>query len=663
MNFKASDDRHRAIPPDKTRNRAKKRDNHESEKKGRKSYMKKKHGNLLLVILSALFAVSFLVFAASCGGSGDEGGSDSPTNVQEAGIDEGDLVKMIDGVIYKAQSDGVTITKFDDENGTFTLLAKTKAKRNPAKEVLVYNDKLVVFYATEKRQSVGNGRQSTCVEIYDISSVIRTDGISDLSEHLLYSAIYPADLISSRLIEKSGKIYFFLQRTGDPSYYDIFTSADKDADIVSTASDNVYVENGKKTTMQNRSVTFKDVLNAYSPLNHSFLGSIDLSSETPVAFSVNYSDLYLNDVYMSDEGIYGLTQNYTETIKESSDGCYGSSRRTRSYFTTIVKLDANDFSSSAYALMRNFKIKDRLALKTANGYLYVAAEKTNGAGSTVVAFRASDMAIAGRAENLARGESLKSTTYEVSDGKVYCYLVTYRNTDPLFRINVTDPDDMYEEGQLKVPGYSSYLYSYDKDYVIGLGYGGTNAAANTRVLKVSLYYSDDGMPTEVSSYVMTGLLSCPALSDLHAFCVDRANGIFAVAASRSENRYSNTYLQGAYLFRVVLDSDHQKSRLVPERYLSGHTTKFGNCDTSEKDLTRILFAKKYYVGVSDGFLFSWAKEDDADRLTEKFCTAVNPYYVESDDPNGEFIPSDSSYGTPFPEDISQTDAALFPVRT
>ena len=127
--------------------------------------MKKKHGNLLLVILSALFAVSFLVFAASCSDNGGGGGSDSPTNVQEAGIDEGDLVKMIDGVIYKAQSDGVTITKFDDENGTFTLLAKTKAKRNPAKEVLVYNDKLVVFYATEKRQSVGNGRQSSCVEI------------------------------------------------------------------------------------------------------------------------------------------------------------------------------------------------------------------------------------------------------------------------------------------------------------------------------------------------------------------------------------------------------------------------------------------------------------------------------------------------------------------
>ena len=226
---------------------------------------------------------------------------------------------------------------------------------------------------------------------------------------------------------------------------------------------------------------------------------------------------------------------------------------------------------------------------------------------------------------------------------------------------MTDPDDMYEEGQLKVPGYSSYLYSYDKDYVIGLGYGGTDAAANTRVLKVSLYYSDNGIPTEVSSYVMTGLLSCPALSDLHAFCVDRANGIFAVAASRSENRYSYTYLQGAYLFRVVLDSDHWKSRLVPERYLSGHTTKFGNDETSEKDLTRILFAKKYYVGVSDGFLFSWAKDDDADRLTAKFCTAVDPYYVESEDPKGEFIPPDSSYGTPFPEDISQTDAFLFPV--
>lgn len=621
--------------------------------------MKKKHGNLLLVILSVLFAASFLVFAASCAGNDNGGGgSDSPTNVQEAGIDEGDLVKMIDGVIYKAQSDGVTVTKFDDENGTFTLLAKTKAKRNPAKEVLVYNDKLIVFYAAEKRQSVGNGRQSTCVEIYDVSAVNRTKAVSDLSESLLYNAIYPADLISSRLVEKSGKIYFFLQRNGDPSYYDIFTSADEDGDIVSTASDNVYVENGEKKTMKNRSVTFKDALNDYSPLNHSFLGSIDLSGETPVALSVNYSDLYLNDVYMSDEGIYGLTRNYTETIKESS-GCYGSTRSTRSYFTTIVKLDTNDFTADAYALMRNFKIKDRLALKTANGYLYVAAEKTNGVGSTVVAFRASDMAIAGRAENLARGESLKSTTYELSDGKVYCYLVTYRNTDPLFRINVTDPDDMYEEGQLKMPGYSSYLYSYDKDYVIGLGYGGTSTSANTSVLKVALYYSDDGIPTEVSSYVVTGLRSCPALSDLHAFCVDRANGIFAVAASRSKSRYSDTYLQGAYLFRVVLDSDHLKSRLVPERYLSGHATRFGNGDTAEKDLTRILFAKKYYVGVSDGFLFSWAKENDGDRIVTKFCTAVDPYYNECNDPEGESLPYDSSYGTPFPEEDSPTDTPVF----
>lgn len=612
--------------------------------------MKKTNAKLLLVLFSVLFATSFFLFASSCGTS-TLPGEDDPTNVQEAGIDEGDVVKTDGDLIFKAQSDGVTVTKFDDATGSFTLLARTQASPRTAREVLVYGDKLIAIYASGCRQTGEFSRESTVVEIYDVAGIREQAETVDLSDRLLYQASYPADLISSRLITESGQFCFFLQRSGSPSFYsDIFTSGGTGSVASSPIREAEYTVNGERKTMIRKTVEIDEATFVYTSETRSFLCRIDLDGETLSELSVDYTNCYFYDLYMSEDGLFGLSRSYVTLTSSGSSGrgCYGSAGRRYEYFTTVVSLSPSDFSALGYVLMRQFAIKDRLSLKTANGYLYVAAQKTNGSGSTVVAFDAEKMTVAGRADNLAFGEELKSVTYEVADGKVYCYLVTYRNTDPLFRIDATNPSDIHEDGTLKIPGYSTYLHSYAPGLVLGLGYGGTSVSADVSMLKFSLYSVGNGDPVELSSYFVTDLRKCEALDNLHAFCVDRKNGVVGFTASRKAIGSDYVYKQGAYLFRVVTEGDSSSGRLEPLGFFSAHSTGFGDETTKEKDLTRILFTENYYVGVSDGYLTAVARTGDFSPYS--FCTVIRPDYDEREDPTG-YVRTDSPYGTPFPENF------------
>ncbi len=83
-------------------------------------------------------------------------------------------------------------------------------------------------------------------------------------------------------------------------------------------------------------------------------------------------------------------------------------------------------------------------------------------------------------------ELVKSTTF---DGDL-CYVVTFRNTDPLYEIDLSDPYDIKIISALEVPGYSEYLYPFslnDKNYVLGLGIGDDLISK-----KISLYEVNNG---------------------------------------------------------------------------------------------------------------------------------------------------------------------------
>jgi hypothetical protein len=76
------------------------------------------------------------------------------------------------------------------------------------------------------------------------------------------------------------------------------------------------------------------------------------------------------------------------------------------------------------------------------------------------------MAVIGRLEGIAPGEKIYSTRFAGER----IYMVTFRQMDPFFVIDASDPKKLEMLGYLKIPGFSSYMHILDKDHVLGLGY-------------------------------------------------------------------------------------------------------------------------------------------------------------------------------------------------
>ncbi len=77
-----------------------------------------------------------------------------------------------------------------------------------------------------------------------------------------------------------------------------------------------------------------------------------------------------------------------------------------------------------------------------------------------------DLKEIGRIDDLAKDEKIYSVRFI---GKIG-YIVTFEQIDPLFVIDLSDPTNPEIKGELKIPGYSSYLHPYDENHIIGIGY-------------------------------------------------------------------------------------------------------------------------------------------------------------------------------------------------
>jgi len=103
-----------------------------------------------------------------------------------------------------------------------------------------------------------------------------------------------------------------------------------------------------------------------------------------------------------------------------------------------------------------------------------------------------DLGVVGKIENLAQDERIYSARF-VGDK---AYLVTFKQTDPFFVLDLTNPTSPKVAGELKIPGYSSYLHPYNENYIIGIG-------KENNTVKLSLFdvtYMNN--PTEIAKTII-----------------------------------------------------------------------------------------------------------------------------------------------------------------
>ena len=161
----------------------------------------------------------------------------------------------------------------------------------------------------------------------------------------------------------------------------------------------------------------------------------------------------------------------------------------------------------------------------------------------------------GAIENLAEGERIYSVRFMQSRA----YMVTFKQIDPLFVIDLADPKNPKVLGELKIPGYSNYLHPYDDTTLIGFGKDtGESEWGGVRVegLKLSLFdVSNVSEPKEVDVYVMGDAGSDSiALYDHKAFLFSKDKNLLSIPVSIRESLdgrgWGKMTFSGAAVFKV-----------------------------------------------------------------------------------------------------------------
>lgn len=73
--------------------------------------------------------------------------------------------------------------------------------------------------------------------------------------------------------------------------------------------------------------------------------------------------------------------------------------------------------------------------------------------------------VVGSVENIAPRETIRSARFVGDRG----YVVTFEQIDPLFTLDLSDPTDPRVVGELKVPGFSTFLVPIDADHLLAVG--------------------------------------------------------------------------------------------------------------------------------------------------------------------------------------------------
>ena len=197
--------------------------------------------------------------------------------------------------------------------------------------------------------------------------------------------------------------------------------------------------------------------------------------------------------------------------------------------TGIVKIDLENFEIKAHGEIPG-RILNQFSLDEYKDYLRVAT--TIGERSWVFGWIGRESAndvyvldnnlkIVGSIKDLGLTERIYSARFIEEKG----YLVTFRQTDPFYVLDLSNPEKPGLKGQLKIPGYSSYLHPITKDKILGIGKEGSN-------VKISLFdVSNPENPTEVSKYNLDEYWS-DILNTHHAFLLDSKHEIFFLPGGR-----------------------------------------------------------------------------------------------------------------------------------
>ena len=160
-----------------------------------------------------------------------------------------------------------------------------------------------------------------------------------------------------------------------------------------------------------------------------------------------------------------------------------------------------------------------------------------------------DMKILDSLMGLGKDERIYSTRYVGEK----LYMVTFKQIDPFFVIDLSNPAKIKTLGKLKIPGFSKYLHPYDKNTIIGIGKE-ASGTGRTQGLKISLFdVEDPENPVELSKFVTEAkYASSTSLYEHKAFLFSKEKNLLVIPAYNWDYQNDEGY-NGAFVFNITKD--------------------------------------------------------------------------------------------------------------
>lgn len=574
----------------------------------------------------------------------------SGTNVQVDGVDEADTVKTDGEYIYKISNNKLIVAKASpvEEMKVVLTLNYDLQNYNP---VEMYVDDKYLAVIGNNYSNINYNELTSKEDIQGKSMILPPQNFENSVKVLVYDIRDKADIQQIREVEIDGS-YISSRKIGDSIYLvnnkhiPVYRILEDQEEIPLPA----YRDSADGGDIKR--VGYEDI--CYFPdsmePNYMIIAGINLESEADNKLEIK---TYLGSgqsIYSSLENLYVAVPEYKYDMpKPVSDNAV--TRRIMpvnlEVNTSIYKFALNDGStkyigkgSVAGRILNQFSMDEHQG----NFRIATTVEKYNNNEnqmSNSLYILDSEMNSIGKIENIAPDERIYSVRFIGDRG----YMVTFKTVDPLFVLDLKDPNNPGILGELKIPGYSNYLHPYDENHIIGFGkeaieveephWSGEGTIKNAYYLgmKVALFdVSDVNNPIEKFKLEIGDRGTESELLWNHkALFFDKEKNLLAFPVTVHEIDYNNIdqhdYLarmnpqlaygrpvfQGAYVYNLSLEEGFKLKDTIthhPAGLLANLQKK--QRFNYDRNISRILYIGENLYTISNSYL----KANDTDTLAD-----------------------------------------------
>ena len=454
--------------------------------------------------------------------------SHSTTNIQVAGVDEADAVKVDDrGYMYVLSGNVVYVLK---------AYPPTQAE---VVSKIVFDDlyPVGIFVNGDKLAVLGSEYQFPTIYdryyVADIKTFVKVYDVSDPGSPLLVrDFIISGSYFNSRMI--GNYVYFVVSKAAYLVNETLsLPEINSDRKLIQIAPTEIRYFNATDDYYQYTTFVAMNVRN---------------TTESPVYLTIMLGgtcNMYvsLSNIYVTYGGWNGNTTIYRIHVQGSNMTCEARG--------TVLGHERNQFSMDEY--------DDYFRIETTTW-------TPNWTIQTNVYVLDMNLSVVGQLEGLAPGEDFHSARFMGNRA----YLVTFEKVDPLFVIDLSQPTNPSVLGELHIPGYSDYLHPYDETHLIGVGKHTVEADEGDfawyQGIKISLFdVSNVTNPVQIGNIIIGDRGSdSQVLYDHKAFLFDKSKNLLVIPILEAKidrskfpgevppHAYGEPVWQGAYVLDVSL---------------------------------------------------------------------------------------------------------------